>query len=877
MPPSPASPSGTSDDRPDGPSPGSQPDSRTGACPRTTAWVRLSSGTIDEAEEEVLLAHLAVCPVCPDRVARIPSGWDSTSGRRSALDDAATRRIVESIAASEPPKAPRTVLPPPVIPGLADLDEVGHGGMGTVYKAREERLGRTVAVKVLSGTAVRSAEGHLRAEREARILTRIAHPNIVQILYVTEADGAPAIVMEWIDGLSLVERRARAPLTTREAVGVVAELARAVSAVHACGIVHRDIKPANVLLAASPGAAGPGASKPVPKLVDFGLARPDDDLAGSVTRASVTVGTPAFMAPEQTGLDPALGSIGPATDIHALGALLYWLLCGRAPYEDRTTAATLKRAAAADAPRLSSMVPRVPADLATIVDRCLAQRPERRYRSADALADDLQRHLDGRPVHARPVGGLERVVKWARRRPALAALSASAALATCALVAGTAYHVRSLERASAAITASRDEALAAEERARQSFDLLTDSSAERLLSRSAALDDADRDHLRGIREQYRQWPLAPDAASGLRFRAAGLDRLSKIFLRLSWVDDALDSAAAASENLADLERLGLDDDGDRQRRLDLDLFRGGLLISTDRLDEAAAVLSAEIERLGQDGVSHPENARHLPGALSGLAIVESRLGRPEEASLHFRRALDLCDRLVAEAPDDAAMLRLALPVYFNAASTPSLGTDDERHAFWERLVALAEQGLARFATDRDFIGSSATMALSALADLDLARGRPDEALDHVRRRAALARRLAAEHPDSETFANESMAVASQAFRCHAALGRPGDAEEELAAAVAVAARAVAAEPAIVSRARVLAWLLDARAEMERALGRDEQAQATERTLLDAIRPWTEGPGADPQLVAIRAATRERMDAPEGDGVPGEPVPAAGKR
>ena len=845
----------SSDDDP----PGRSADRSRDACPHTTAWVRLSAGHAGALEETALLEHLATCPACPDRVARIPSGWDAGVGRPTPASDASTRRIVESIAAREPAKEPRKALPPPVIPGLADLEEVGHGGMGTVYRAREERLGRSVAVKVLSGHAVRSLEGHLRAEREARILTRIAHPNIVQILYVTESEGAPVIVMEWIDGPSLVERRAEAPLPTREAVGIVADLARAVSAVHACGIVHRDIKPANVLLAASPAGRGISAAKPVPKLVDFGLARPDDDLAGDVTRASVTVGTPAFMAPEQTGLDPALGSVGPATDIHALGALLYWLLGGRAPYEDRTTAATLKRAAAADAVRLSSIVPRVPADLATIVDRCLAQRPERRYRSADALADDLQRHLDGRPVHARPVGTLERLVKWARRRPALAALSASAAVATGALVAGTAYHVRSLERARLSISASRDEAVAAENLARRSFDMLTDASAERLISRNAALDDADRDHLRGIGIQYRQWPLDPDTASGLRFRAAGLERLSKIFLRLSWIDDAIDSAGAAIANLADLDARGMAKADDEEKRLDLELFHCGLLIGTNRLDEAAAEATATIERLEQASASSTASTRHLPGAVSGLAIVESRRGRPEEAARHFRRSVDLCDRMIAESPADVGVLRLVLPVYFNAASAVSFATDDEHHALWERMVSLAEEGLARFDTDREFIGSSATMGLSALVDLDLARGRPAEALEHVRHRASLVRKLAAELPGSEALAGEALLVASQAFRCHAALGRPGDAEQELADAVAAATRAVAAEPAIMGRARVLAWLLEATAEMERATGRPEAAIATERRLLGVIDPWTRGDGADPPLAALAAKLRAAID------------------
>ncbi|MFM7250683.1 MAG: protein kinase domain-containing protein [Planctomycetaceae bacterium] len=675
------------------------------------------------------------------------------------------------------PSRQRRPIESPCIPGLVDLVEVGRGGMGAVFRARDERLGRTVAVKVLAGSAAISADGHRQADREARLLTRITHPNIVRILFVTESGGAPAIVMEWIDGPTLEERGRDAALPPRAAGAIVADLARAVAAVHACGIVHRDISPANVLLAA-------GEEQPVPKLIDFGLARPDAEGPGAPSRTEVAIGTPPFMAPEQTGLDAALGAIGPATDIHGLGALLYWLLSGHAPHEAATEAA---------------------------------------------------------------------------------ALAASVTMAAAASAMMGVHHVRRLKRAHVAITASRDGAIEAAARARASFARLTDSTAERLLARGGVQDDGDRDHLRRIRDEYRDWPLEPDPAAALRFRAAGLDRLATIFLRLSWPDDGLEAVELALESLKALEARGLSGPDDDSLHDDLERFQCSLLTSLDRLHEAAALAAASVARLEEGRDARPRLARHLPGALANLAMVQARQGDADAATGSFRRAVAACDALLAAGPD-AELLRLALPVLFNAASAPRASAE-ERSAIQEKVVALAEEGLARYDTQREAFASMALMGLATLADIDLAEGRPGAALEKVRRRAALAAGLVAEFPDAEAITSTTCLVANQASRCLRALGRPGEAEEELDAAIASAERALAAEPAVVSRARSVAWLLDARAELDESLGRPEAAIATYRRLLDRLRPWLSGPAADPPLAARAAAARQAMHRLEAAGPP----------
>lgn len=796
----------------------------------------------------------------PERVTGEPgSDWSlaGIAARRARPHGAATMAIVDRLAGGDPPLRPAAPQPPPEIAGLADLVEVGRGGMGVVYRARETRLGRVVAVKVLSTATALSPDGRRRAEREADALRRIAHPNIVQIHYLTDVAGMPAIVMEWIDGPALDVFVGEGSMPMHEAVAIVADLARGVAAVHAGGIIHRDIKPANVLL-----APPTGGGRPIPKLIDFGLARPDGDTGPALTRASVAVGTPSFMAPEQTGLDPSLGPAGAPTDIHGLGGILYWLLSGRAPHDGRTAAESLLRAVKGEPPPLASHVVRLPDDLGTIVGKCLERRPERRYRSAGELVDDLERFLDRRPIFARPAGPLERLLKWARRRPAIAALTACSAVAVLALVAGVAYHVHSLRAANVAVTASRDKAIAAQALARRSFDRLTDATAERFLARGEALDDADRQHLRRIGEQYRNWELDPDIADGLRFRAAGHQRLSRIFSRLHWTDDALEAVRAAIASLDELAARGSMTVEDEATRLTLLRSERGLLAVLGRTEEAMANARDVIERLTAHASDAPCFGSHLALAWSDLGTVESQIGRHDDALEHQGLGVELFDRMLAEAPDDTGLLELSLPVLYNAAISPSLRDEAGQRVHLEKLVARSEAGLSRGDGDRREIGRGALLGWTALAMLDMRQDRPTEAIEKIGRRSELAESLSAEMPESDHFRGEVIAAACQASRCLAALGRPGAAEADLAEAVELATQAVTDEPAVFARTRVLAEAIEAQAAMFSATGRPDRAKEANRRLLAALAPWTDGPRAveEMRVAAERVkAAIERLD------------------
>jgi serine/threonine-protein kinase len=763
-----------------------------------------------------------------------------------------TLAIVGQIAAQGP--APSPPLPPPEIPGLTDLVEVGRGGMGVVYRARETRLDRVVAVKVLTAGAALTPDGRFRAEREAACLTRVVDPHIVQILYVTDVAGAPAIVMEWIDGPSLDEQGAEA-IPLADAVALVADVGRGVAALHARGIIHRDIKPANVLLA--PAAAG---GRPTPKLVDFGLARPGAEGGPAVTRDSVAVGTPSFMAPEQTGLDPALGQVGTAADIHALGGLLYWLISGRAPFDADSTAAALRRAADGDVPALRTLVPGVPADLATIVDKCLARRPEGRYASAAAVVDDLERFRDRRPILARPAGLLERLHKWTRRRPALAALGATSVVAALALAFGTLYHLRRIQVATAALVASHGLVIDAQGQARRSFERLTDAAAERFLVRGTALNAADRDHLRRIRDEYRQWPLQPDRATACRFKAAGLVRVAELFDRLHWLPDALETVRAARECLDDLDTHAAataDDDALRHRAIRLEI---ALLARTGQLDAAALAAREDVTRLVRRLADDDQAAGpHLAVAWADLGNVEAMAGRHGESLALHRRAVDLLDRLLASNPDDVALATLSLPVYYNAAISPALTDSSVRRARLQRLVTVAGDGIDRFPTGHEELGRGLLLGLQALTHLDLEACRPDDALAMVRRRSAAAKALLGEMPESEHFFGELVDAACQACACLLTLGRPEEAEADLAAAVALAKGAVAEQPAIATRTRALVNALTAQGALEAGTGRRAEAIATQRQILDLLAPWVDRqePGREPPPDFLAAAERAR--------------------
>ncbi len=301
------------------------------------------------------------------------------------------------------------------VPGYEIIQELGRGGMGVVYLARQVALGRLVALKMILAGSCASSRDRERFVAEAHAVARLQHPHVVQIFEVGEYEGHPYFSLEFCPGGSLSRRLNGTPQAPAEAARLARTLALAVEAAHLQRIVHRDLKPANVLL----------TEAVEPKVTDFGLAKLLD--AGEQTRTGEILGTPSYMAPEQ-----AAGKgkeVGPEADVWALGAILYELLTGRPPFVGETKLHTLQQVLTDSPVPPRRLQPRIPPDLETICLKCLEKEPHRRYASAAELADDLGRFLAGEPTRARPTPGWERAWRWARRRPAAAGLVAASLLA----------------------------------------------------------------------------------------------------------------------------------------------------------------------------------------------------------------------------------------------------------------------------------------------------------------------------------------------------------------------------------------------------------------------------------------------------------------
>lgn len=332
-------------------------------------------------------------------------------------------------------------------PGYEILGELGRGGMGVVYKARQMALKRVVALKMILAGGHAGAEELARFRSEAEALARLHHANIVQVYEVGEHSGLPYLSLEFCGGGALSRWLAGTPLPARSAARLVEVLARAMEAAHACSVIHRDLKPANVLLQDPahgrrdpqtdfPQPPDTGASRAevtfIPKITDFGLAKLMD--AAAVTVSGEVMGTPSYMAPEQAA--GQVKAVGPPVDIYALGAILYECLTGRPPFKAATVMETLLLVREQEPVPPTRLQPRLPRDLETVCLKCLHKEPAKRYPSAGELADDLKRFLDGEPIRARTAGVLERALKWTRRRPLVTSLLATIALVVVGGVTG---------------------------------------------------------------------------------------------------------------------------------------------------------------------------------------------------------------------------------------------------------------------------------------------------------------------------------------------------------------------------------------------------------------------------------------------------------
>jgi tRNA A-37 threonylcarbamoyl transferase component Bud32 len=569
------------------------------------------------------------CRDCPELLPEVRQQWQQIQ-----LIDAQVQAMFPGIPACQRSDATLPALPSadlPQVPGYEVEAVLGQGGMGVVYKARHLALKRTVALKMLAGYPHQAERARFRAEAEA--VARLQHPNIVQIYEVGEADGRPFIALEYVAGGTLAERLAGQPLPPHDSARLVALLAEAMHLAHSRNLVHRDLKPSNVLL------AGDGT----PKVTDFGLVRQLDADSGH-TFDGVVLGTPSYMAPEQ-----ALGrahAACPATDVYALGAVLYECLTGRPPFKGATQLETLEQVCHCEPTAPSSLNREVPRDLETVCLKCLHKGPERRYSSARELADDLGRFLRGEPVAARPVGHLERAAMWMRRNPTVAFLSAVAALAlvvgtVLSLLFGVQAHrkARELEEQTIQLqiqtSAAQENAQRAEENEKKVGRVLL-SGMLAPIGRTPhkltdTLDTAEVDAMR----QLRAAPV-PLRLEFLQTALRGPETARRVGRRADWVVQALVGCDRALR--ADVARLLVRQmrEPDAPQEVKLACARLGLAVNLADPGWAERSADALIVELRDPQVERDD----FPVLAEALATVSERLPRAQAAD-HAARALDV--------------------------------------------------------------------------------------------------------------------------------------------------------------------------------------------------------------------------------------------
>jgi tetratricopeptide (TPR) repeat protein len=514
---------------------------------------------------------------------------------------------------------PSCDVPGPAAEPLPDLAEyvvlgrLGRGGMGEVFKARDIRLGRLVAVKMIVASRA-SSHDLLRFRAEAHALAKLQHPHIVQIFEVNEHEGQPFIVLELLEGGTLAEKLRRQPQPTAVTAGMIETLARTMHAAHLQGIVHRDLKPSNVLLTTHGEL----------KITDFGLAKQLDE-DSQLTRTGVLMGTPDYMAPEQAaGTSQA---IGPAADVYALGAMLYEMLTGKPPFRAGTMLETLEMVRSTDPVPPSRLRPNVPRDLETICLKCLEKKPDRRYASALELAEDIHRFSIGETITARRAGAMERVTKWARRRPTAAALVATVVVALAALGVLGAWSNNRL----------RHSAERADARSRQARAVVDD-----MYTRVAEEWLAEEPYKDALRQEFLEKALA---------------------LYQEFVEES-------------------DRDPELRRQAALASFRMGEILRTlDRGDGARAAYARAIaaqEALRDEHPTTPIYRQDLANTWNWLGELLRERGRPSaEVEPNYREALTLQQQLVKETPNDVSLRKELARSHYNLAI---VDLDQARHA-----------------------------------------------------------------------------------------------------------------------------------------------------------------------------------------------------
>ncbi len=727
------------------------------------------------------------------------------------------------------------------------LEEIARGGMGVVYRARQNRLNRIVALKTILAGELANEEQVRRFHIEAEAAAQLSHKNLVSIYEVGEHDGQHFFSMELVEGSGLDGRLSDGPLPPREAARIVKAVAEAMHFAHARGVVHRDLKPSNILI----DAAGE------PKVTDFGLAKQmqgDSEL----TASGQVIGTPSFMPPEQA--EGRWEDVGPLADVYSLGAVLYCTLTSRPPFQAAGILETLKQVLEQDPVSPQQLNPSVDCDLETICLKCLDKSPERRYTSAQELADDLARFLDARPIVARPISLGGRFYRWCRRNPVVSGLLAATVVSlVIGTIASTTFAFRAIANAKLAelrlqeigrkneelgdkneqlgIALDRAEQLNEEAKGAISHyvdvvlddQLLSDRAFQPLRKRLIA--DALMYYEDFVREHGSE-----QTEAGRRELALALDRIAYITDKSGSKETSLD---ANLKSIAIFKALHDEKPEDRQRLEDLaaqqralaDVYRdlgrldeagkayeqalqygeqllnaapqnaaclsamakaqhnfGMLLHDSERLDEAAGLFDNARQTFKQlaDADSAATSYRiNLSNTLSSLARVHSSRAEPWKALELYDQVRDICHKLVEE---DASFRHLSLlaGAYHNAGTTyHRIGDRKAADLGFREAIKINEHLVAKNPAMSD---SRHALALNFLASArcQLGLDRADEAETNARRARDLFAGLILENLTVPEFRAGEVTAGSLLARILYTQGKDGESLELLEATVSKA-------------------------------------------------------------------------------------------
>jgi eukaryotic-like serine/threonine-protein kinase len=428
-------------------------------CPDRDRLERLLDHRLLDTELDELDEHIEGCATCQHTLEELTGAavCDLEPGRGTfiTLTEGKLGLIVDPLHLEAPTTLRNNALTArvvPTVPGYEITRELGRGGMGVVYHARHIRLNRPCALKMILAGAHASPDDVARFVTEAEAIARLEHPSIVQIRHIGEADGLPFLELEYLAGGSLDQQLDGTPWPTTRAANLAEQVALGIAEAHRQGIVHRDLKPSNVLL----------TTDGTPKVGDFGLAKMLDSHSALTRRESV-MGSPSYMAPEQA--QGRAKEAGPAVDVYAVGAILYELLTGRPPFRGTTPLETLEQVETTEPVPPARLVPGIPRDIETICLKCLQKEPGKRFETAQALGDDLRSFLDGRPILARPISGVERAWRWCRRNRFVAGMTGIAAAALLILAVGLTLAAFQILRSDRQVRVNLLESLTAQARA----------------------------------------------------------------------------------------------------------------------------------------------------------------------------------------------------------------------------------------------------------------------------------------------------------------------------------------------------------------------------------------------------------------------------